>query len=116
MNDNDFFKLVWDGMKVIFDMSNVGFIACNILWVFIIRMTGKKSFKKTKVTKAKLFLRRIPGAYFVLLQSIILAIIWAFLFRYTTREQTAELFFSITLSMIIWKLGVEKLINSLIKK
>ena len=77
-------------------------------------MTIKK--RKGKVTNFELFLGRVPKAFWVILQSVVLAIFWEKFVKLPLplvsegANDFGALFVSITLSMIIWKLGFHKLL------
>lgn len=100
-----------EGVSLFAAMINWPFVVFNMIWVVIIQTVDKKIHqKKKRKSNIRLFLDRIPRTYYVILQSVTLAVAWTYFFRFETREQVAELFISITAAMIAWKLGFHKLL------
>lgn len=100
-----------EGMLVFLDYANWAFIAFFMVWTIILNMTVGKSVSKS-ANKVSMVLKTVPKAYWVILQGVVLAGIWAYFFRMTSREDFAGLFFSITISMVIYKMGLHKFIES----
>ena len=101
-----------EGIVMFLDMANWAFVAFFMIWTVILNMTVKKSLTQKKDTKAVKLLNRVPKAYWILLQGFILAGIWAYFFRLHTREDFAGLFFSITIAMVVWKMGIQKILTA----
>ena len=112
--ENEFAKLFLSGLKELGTMANLPFMVINIFWVLIIRFLRGQMPKSINVKKAT-FLQKIPKGYFVIFQSLVLAIVWAYLSNFTERSQFRELFIAITFAMIIYKLGIETVIKKYTK-
>lgn len=117
--EEEFAKRFLEGFELLADMANWAFIVFNMLWIFILNMLyGKRSKNPKKMFKFELFLNKIPRTGYVIIQSIILAIFWEQLFGISSTNVNVygELFVSITISMVIWKLGFHKLMDIKITK
>lgn len=124
--EKQYVDLLMEGLMFLKSVAVPGFIALNMLWVVILNFSMRKARKGATLTKFELFLKRIPKAWGVILQSIVLAIIWDNIFpviidvidpitgiTHSNRiGQFGPLFISITFSMIIWKLGFHKLFTA----
>lgn len=71
---------------------------------------GVRSFYKNKQKKKTGWLSKIPKAWYVVFQSLILAALWTYFEDYDTREEYKSIFVSITVSMLAWKLGFEHIV------
>jgi len=110
--EQEYLSQLTDGIKMFMDMANWAFIAFFMIWTIILNMTVKKSLAQKQEHKAVKALNKVPKAYWVLLQGFVLSGVWAYFFRLKTREEFAGLFFSITISMVIWKMGLQKIISA----
>lgn len=112
--ENEFGKLFLQGLQELGSMANLGFMVINILWVLILRFLNAKIPENNKVKKVTIF-KWVPKGYFVIFQSLVLAIVWAYLSNFTEREQFKALFIAITFAMIIYKLGIETVVKKYTK-
>jgi hypothetical protein len=110
MIEQEFFSNFTQGVKLFFQMAVWPYIVLNMVWVFILYRVRRRQNLFTGTRLA--FLNKVPRAWYVVLQSLILATLWAYFFRMSTREEFAGLFFSISLSMIAYKLGFYKIFKN----
>lgn len=101
MDTQVFYEKFAEGVKMFVDLGNWGFVVAFMVWSWILGMA-----KGRVKIRARWF--RIPTAYWVIAKGVVLAMIWAYLFNYNTKEQFAELFISIIIGMVCWKLGLSK--------
>ena len=107
--EQEYLTKFMEGIRMFMDMANWPFTAFFMIWTVILNMTVGKSIAK-KNNKVTSWIKQVPKAYWVILQGVILAGLWAYFFRYSTREDVAGLLFSITIAMVIYKMGIQKAI------
>lgn len=98
----------WDGVIEFWGMLDMLFIV-----TFIILSSGLNFYSLAENKASWLnFLRKVPTTIWVLIFGFIIAILfWALLDRYNSREDVMGLIMSIFVSMIIYKIGINRLLQ-----
>lgn len=91
---------------------NLVFVISFILltWVFNTTVSAKN------FGKGFTFFEKIPKILRVLVLGVVLVIIFVFVGGYSSKEDIFALFLSMIASMVIWKIGVEKIFKLITEK
>lgn len=98
---------IWEGVVTFWSYLNWVYIVAFILFSGIFNMYVSAENKAPGLN----WFRKVPMALWVILIGAFLALIFVFVFDVNTKQSIAGLFFSLFISMGIYKLGIDKFIK-----
>jgi hypothetical protein len=98
---------LFKGVVDLFNMVNWLFVVVYMLSMWLINEYTDSNKKGKKLNRVRL----VPKFARVVIWGALLAGFFFWAFRYDTREDVVELFFSILVSMLIYRLGIRKIFD-----
>lgn len=100
-----FAQNLWEGVKQFFAVCEWMFVALFMLWAWLLNKASESEGKYVWLN----WYAKIPKGIRVLSLGIVLAVVYAILFNKVNKDGISSLFFSITVAMVSWNVGINTL-------
>lgn len=104
-------ELILENLKAAFT-EMFAFVDWKYMVVFILLtwLFNSYTFSTKKATKLKQ-LQKVPAQVWALIIGLILAMFWIWAFSYQQKDEIVSLVFSLLGAMVLYKFGIDKLLN-----